>query len=169
MTDLEKEISKNSISVDETFEKDIFSIMADCSDEDVSPHMKLFWAQQRKLLQTPTFGRCYHPHLIRYCLSLHAKSPAVYRELRDSKVLVLPSERTLRDYRNFFKPQPGFNSDNIERLKDMTNGYFDIHRYVVIAFDEMKIQSKLVFNKFTNELTGFVDLGGRRTEYKQFW
>ena len=41
----------------------------------------------------------------------------------DSKVLVLPSERTLRDYRNFFKPQPGFNSDNIERLKDMTNGY----------------------------------------------
>ena len=66
----------------------------------------------------------------------------MYRELRDSKVLVLPSERTLRDYRNFFKPQPGFNADNIERLKDMTNEYFDIQRYVVIAFDEMKIQSK---------------------------
>ena len=70
LTDLEKEISKNSISVDETFEKDIFSIMADCSDEDVSPHMKFFWEQQKKLLQTSTFGRCYHPHLIRYCLSL---------------------------------------------------------------------------------------------------
>ena len=41
----------------------------------------------------------------------------------------------------------------------MTNEYFDIQKYVVIAFDEMKIQSKLVFNKFTNELTGFVDLG----------
>ena len=142
--------------------------MADCSDEDVSPHMKFFWEQQGKLLQTPTFGRRYHPHLIRYCLSLHAKSSAVYRELRDSKVLVLPSERTLRDYRNFFKPQQGFNSDNIERLKDMKNGYFDIQRYVVIAFDEMKIQSKLVFNKFTNELTGFVDLGEKELNTSSF-
>jgi hypothetical protein len=109
LTDLEKEIAKNSISVDENLEKDIFSILADRSDEDVSPHMKFFWEQQRTLLQTPTFGRRYHPHLTRYCLSIHAKSPAAYRELQDSGVLVLPSERTLRDYRNFFKPQPGFN------------------------------------------------------------
>jgi hypothetical protein len=159
LTDLEKEIIKNSISVDENLEKDIFSILADRSDEDVSPHMKLFWEQQRKLLQTPTFGRRYQPHLIRYCLSIHAKSPAAYRELRDSGVLVLPSERTLRDYRNFFKPQPGFNSENVQRLQDMTHEYFDIQRYVVISFHEMKIQSKLVFNKFTNELIGFVDLG----------
>ena len=42
LADLEKEISKNSISVDGSLEKDIFSIMADCSDEDVSPHMKFF-------------------------------------------------------------------------------------------------------------------------------
>ena len=52
LTDLEKEITKNSISVDENLEKDIFSILADRSDEDVSPHMKFFWEQQRKLLQT---------------------------------------------------------------------------------------------------------------------
>ena len=88
MADLEKEIVKNSISVDETMEKDILSILADRQDDDVSPHMKFFWEQQRKLLQTPTFGRRYHPYLIRFCLSLHAKSPAAYRELRDSGVLV---------------------------------------------------------------------------------
>ena len=76
--DLENEISKNSISIDETLEKDIFSILADRSDDDVSPLMKFFWEQQRKLLRTPTFGRRYHPHLIRYCLSIHAKSPAAY-------------------------------------------------------------------------------------------
>eukprot|EP00794_Sanderia_malayensis_P011654 gene11654-12853_t len=32
-------------------------------------------------------------------------------------------------------------------------------RYVALAFDEMKIQSKLVFDKHTKELIGFVDLG----------
>ncbi|CAB3982275.1 Hypothetical predicted protein [Paramuricea clavata] len=129
LTDLEKEIAKNSISVDENLEKDIFSILADRSDEDVSPHMKFFWEQQRKLLQTPTFGRRYHPHLIQYCLSIHAKSPAAYQELRES---------------------------------------WFYQRYVVISFDEMKIQSKLVFNKFTNELIGFVDLGEEELNTSSF-
>ena len=68
LPDLEKEIVKNSISVDEIMEKDILSILADRHDDDVSPHMKFFWEQQRKLLQTPTFGRRNHPHLIRFCL-----------------------------------------------------------------------------------------------------
>ncbi len=117
--------------------------------------MKVFWEQQRKLLASPKFGRRYHPHVIRFCLSLHAKSPAAYKELRDSGVLVLPSQRTLRDYRNFFKPKPGFNSENIERLKELCSDHTGIQHYV----DEMKIQSKLVFDKRSNELIGFVDLG----------
>lgn len=79
--------------------------------------------------------------------------------MRDSGILVLPSERTLRDYRNFFKPRAGFHPENIERLKNQTSQYFDIQRYVVLSFDEMKIQSKLVFDKHSNELIGFVDLG----------
>ena len=63
-------------------------------------------------------------------------------------------------YCNFLKPKPGFNSENIERLKKKhAKDYFDIQRYVVLSFDEMKIQSKLVFDKHTNELSGFVDLG----------
>ena len=107
----------------------------------------------------PNFGRRYHPHLIRFCLSLHSKSPSAYRELATSGVLILPSERVLRDYRNYFKPKPGFNEENITRLKDMTIPLFDVQRYVVISFDEMKIQSDLVFDKHTNELIGFVDLG----------
>ena len=139
-------------------EKDILAILADGYDE-VTQHMKVFWEQQRKLLSTPKFGRRYHPHIIRFCLSVHAKSQAAYRELRDSGILVLPSERTLRDYRNFFKPRAGFHPENIERLRNQTSQYFDIQRYVIISFDGMKIQSKLVFDKHSNELIGFVDLG----------
>ena len=34
-----------------------------------------------------------------------------------------------------------------------------MQRYVILSFDEMKTQSNLVFDKHSNELIGFVDLG----------
>lgn len=74
--------------------------------------------------------------------------------------MVLPSERTSRDYRNFFRPRAGFYPEYVERLKDQTSQLFYIQRHDVISFDQMKIQSKLVFDKHSNELIGFVDLGG---------
>ena len=49
----------------------------------------------------------------------------------------------------------------------MTSEYFDIKRYVV-SFDEMKIQSKLVFDKHTNELIGFVNLGEEELNISSF-
>ena len=65
----------------------------------------------------------------------------------------------LRDYRNYIRPQRGFQEGVIEELKSITNSYFDVQRYVVLLFDEMKDQSNLVFDKVTGELIGFVDLG----------
>ncbi len=44
-------------------------------------------------------------------------------------------------------------------MVNQTSQYFDIQRYVVIAFVEMKIHSMLVFDKHSNELIGFADLG----------
>ena len=41
----------------------------------------------------------------------------------------------------------------------MTEQYFDVQRYVVILFDEMKVSANLVFDKVTGELIGFTDLG----------
>ena len=155
---MSKDIISNSTEIDKNLESDVLDILKS-SDLKSSPHMDLFWQQQKKLLASPNFGRRYHPHLIRFCLSLHSKSPSAYRELATSGVLILPSERVLRDYRNYFKPKPGFNEENITRLKDMTIQLFDVQRYVVISFDEMKIQSDLVFDKHSNELIGFVDLG----------
>lgn len=121
------------------------------------------------MLASPKFGKRYHPHIIRFCLSsIHAKSLAAYRELRDSGILVLPSEKSLRDYRNFFTPKAGFHPENIKRLMSQTSQYFDIQRYIVVAFDKMKIQSKLVFDKQSNELIGFVDLGEEELNVSSF-
>ena len=54
--------------------------------------------------------------IIRFCLSLASKSASAYDELRDSKILTLPSHRTLRDYRNAIRPQAGFNPQVINEL-----------------------------------------------------
>lgn len=49
LSQLKKEIPNNSISVDETLEKDILAILADASDE-VTPHMRVFREQHRNFL-----------------------------------------------------------------------------------------------------------------------
>jgi hypothetical protein len=97
--------------------------------------------------------------IIRFCLSLVAKSSSCYEELRNSGVLVLPSQRTLRDYRNYIKPQTGFNPKVVEDLKKKMIILMSNVIYIVLLFDEMKIRSNLVFDKITGQLIGFTDLG----------
>ena len=155
---MEEELNKSSVHIDHELSKDFISIMGKTKHE-ITPFMNLFWQQQQKLFASNSTGVRYHPMIIRYCLSLVAKSPSLYEELRNSGILVLPSQRTLRDYRNYIRPQRGFQEGVIEELKSITNSYFDVQRYVVLLFDEMKVLSNLVFDKVTGELIGFVDLG----------
>ena len=44
-------------------------------------------------------------------------------------------------------------------LQEVTKEYFDVERYVILLFDEMKVKSNLVFDKRTGELKGYLDLG----------
>ena len=126
---------------------------------EATPHMKFFWEQQMALMQSKKMGRRYHPQVIRFALSIHGKSPSTYRELHDSGALILPSERVLRDYKNYFKPKAGINKENVECLREKINSFTEVQRYIAIVIDEMKIQSNLVFDKHSGDLIGFVDLG----------
>ena len=92
-------------------------------------------------------------------MSLAAKSPSCYEEVRNSGVLVLPNQRKLKYYRNAIKPKRGFQKEVIEVLKSETSSYFDVQRYIVLLFDEMKVMLNLVLDKMTGELIGFTDLG----------
>ena len=85
--------------------------------------------------------------IVRFCISLASKSPSSYDELRDSNILVLPSRRTLTDYRNAIHPRVGFNPQVISELNNLTKTLSGIQRYVCLSFDEIKVQSNLVFNK----------------------
>ena len=79
--------------------------------------------------------------------------------------MVLPSQRRLKDYRNAIRPQRGFQKEVVEELKALTDSYFDVQRFVVLLFDEMKVMSNLVFDKVTEELIGFTDLGDPDLNY----
>ena len=74
----------------------------------------------------------------------------------------------MRDYKNAIRPRRGFNNLVIDELTELTSDYFDVQRYVVISFDEMKIQSGLVWDKVTGELIGYVDLGDPDTNFAVF-
>ena len=79
---LQDKIEKDGIGISDKLETDLLKIMSGQNLE-ATPHMKFFWQQQMVLLQSKKMGR-YHPQVIRFALSIHGKSPAAYRELRDS-------------------------------------------------------------------------------------
>ena len=113
---------------------DFQKLFSESDDSKFPPFMKLFWQKQPKYINSSSSTAiCYHPIIITFCLNLAAKSSSAYKDLRydsttGSALLVLPSLRTLCDYKNYIKPTKGFNPDvmTLERklllflkLKDM--------------------------------------------------
>ena len=128
--------------------KDFITLFSGCDQEHVPPFiMKLFWEEQQKYLSSSSSSSIrYHPMIIKYCHSLAAKSSSAYSDLRynsrtGSGILILPSFRTLRDYKNYIRPKRGFNNDE---LNNKTELFSESEHYVTISFDEMKIQEDLV-------------------------
>lgn len=64
---------------------------------------KMFFENQHNNANRTINGHRYHPDVIRWAIELYARSPAAYRHLSTTGVLVLPSAKTLRHYRYFFK------------------------------------------------------------------
>ena len=97
--------------------------------------------------------------MIRFALHLYLKSPAAYRSLKESMVIRLPLEKTLKDYSNVFQSSVGFKKEVFEDLKHQGSQLKGIAKYVVLMLNELSVQDDLVFNNSTNELVGFVNLG----------
>ena len=81
--------------------------------------------------------------------------------LHQSKCILLPSQRTLRDYTHHIKATNGFSSEVDVQLCQAANlkSCKLIDQYVVLLLDEMYIKEGLVYDKYTGELIGFTDLG----------
>ena len=74
-------------------------------------------------------------------------------------MLILPSRRTLKNYKNAIRPHAGFNSEIIRELVKTATPLKGHQRYIVLSFDEIKIQANLVYDKHSGELIVCVDLG----------
>ena len=123
-----------------------------------TPFVKLFWEQQKATFKKNPKVVRYHSMIVCFWISLASKSLSAYDEIRDSNILILPSRRTLRDYRNVIRPKVGFNPELINELKNVTKNLDGIQRFICLCFDQIKVQSSLVFDKYTDELIGFIDL-----------
>ena len=168
---LRKELSaalqKLSVTLQEGLCDDIAQIARENEDTldslipDGSP-MRLLWEQQKKVLSVnSTSGMRWHPLLVKWCLSLKLKSPAAYRTLKESGFLILPSERTLRDYTHYMESGPGYRDDvdvHLSRLANLDSSP-PYQKLVVVTINKMKIKEDLVFNKHSGNLVGFVDFG----------
>ena len=103
----------------------------------------------------------WHPLMIRWCMGLYHTSPSAYEFIKNSSFLKLPHKTTLLDYSIYTSPQTGFNPDTMQKLYEEVDfgNMKDHQRNVALLFDEMKIQSELVYSKSTGKLIGFVELG----------
>ena len=155
---IKQEIYSNGLDVSDNLHKDITSIVGN-SKLNATPLML-------RLSTVSAKGRRYHPQFIRFCLSLQAKSSSAYDEL--SEVLVLPSQRCLRNYKHTFKARPGIVKENVNKLASLTSDFGGIQQYIGIIFDEMKIRNDLVFDKMSGQLIGYVDLGDPVIDYVSF-
>ena len=162
---LDRYIQTDGVKVDDVTNKSLYTIMTKNSSAILSAdeHFKsIFWQQQMKAsLAKGKQGIQWHPAIFSRCLYLHHRSSGAYSTLRNSGVIALPSERTLRDYRHFACSTPGFLKDVDLQLLDLIKAQkpANVANYVSVIIDEMYIKEGLVFDKHSGSLTGFTDLG----------
>ena len=98
--------------------------------------------------------------MIRFALHLHLRSLSAYNALKESQVINLPSERTLRYYSNIVNPNAGFAKEIFDELRHESSKYnHPSQNYISLMFDEMSVKDNLVYERAAGILIGFVDVG----------
>ncbi len=153
-------IEEEGIDLVEENASDIEDLVSITEEEKAKNHFRnIFWLQQHAYNSLHNKRRMrWHPQMIRFALNLYMSSGA-YRAVGNS--LALPSRRTLSDYTNVMTVESEINIEMIDRLKRDMN--FDSctspEKLIGIMMDEMKVKSGLVFNRRTDRIVGFVNLG----------
>jgi len=175
---LEKRISesieKGGIQLGAELNEDLSQIVTDSTDDiqsfyEPESFQCLFWDQQIKALSlTDKRSMRWHPLMIKWCLYLRHLSGKAYETLRQTGVLRLPSQRTLRDYTHFSTTAIGFSCEIDQHLVDVADLSRDLHKYVILVIDEVHIKEELVYDKHEGCLIGFVNLGETNNQLLEF-
>ena len=111
-----------------------------------------FWeSQQRASSLKDARSMRWDPLMIRWCLYLRHLSSSAYEMLRESGVIRLPSQRTLRDYTYYTKATTGFSDEVDRQLMEAAKIHTcpEREKYVITTMDEMHIREDVVYNKHT--------------------
>ena len=105
---------------------------------------RTFWEQHA------THSKCkdgrgfrWHPAMIKWCLYLRHLSGKGYETLRQSGVLKLPSQRTLRDYTHYIPATTGFSA----KVDEMLMSTMKVHTIIICILTMLSIltlRSRLV-------------------------
>ena len=116
----------------------------------------LFIDQQLKYrsINGSTTGMRWHPTIIRWALTINAKSSSTYRLMRDSGMICMPSERTLNDFKHCRALEAGI---DYKLMKDYSESHPQMDFTLMV--DEMKLKQGLAYNRSTGKLSGYVSMG----------
>ena len=154
---LERAVEQRGVTVDEDLHRDLQQIVEE-KDRDIreahqpGSFCHLFWENQKRASSArDARAMRWDPLMIRWCLYLRHLSGSAYEMLRDSGVVKLPSQRTLRDYTYTAEAKPGFSREVDNHLVRVANLLSSPERdnLVVLLMDEMHLKEDLVYDRHT--------------------
>ena len=154
---INKQIDEKGTEVEDDLDEALGAIVKEkspfvaCNYEEGS-FPRIFWEAQQKAATLKSLKSMrWHPLMIRWCLYLRHLSGSAYETIRESGVIKLPSQRTLRDYTYYTKATVGFSADVDEQISKAAKieSCPERQKYVIILMDEMHIKEGLVYDKHT--------------------
>ncbi len=154
---IEKLTEERSVPVDSILDTEIREIVTEQSSAVLQSHPsgsfgQLFWENQKRAMALKNARSMkWDPLIIRWSLYLRHVCGSGYEILRESGVIKLPCQRTLRDYTYYTKSTVGFSDDVDRQLMEAAkiSECEEREKYVVLVMDEMHIKEDVVYNKHT--------------------
>lgn len=97
-------------------------------------------------------------------LSVYKQSPKGYRYL--STIFSLPSLKTIMNLLKHVPFTPGINNHIIEHIKCQAQHLLNLDKKCMVLFDEMALEAKFTYDKYTDCIFGFEDFGSNRWHLK---
>lgn len=109
--------------------------------------------------------RRYNKEMKKFAINIYLTSPAAFRFIRKTKILVLPSKTTVRRWNSDVVIEPGLSETILNRLGSKAKSFSRKERAVSICIDGMALKAELVYNAKSDKFIGFPDDGvSRRIE-----